>query len=340
MIIFNNLKSLIKKDKLFFVLLVSIFTVTTIAILFICDFYDSVIYNSKKNNTEIRTYTFICSNENINNNIELLFKSNNSNIENIYAVLENNKDTILAKYNLNENTKIEVGSYFSNEKAKEILLPSEASKKYRIGKEYIIQDVKYKIVGKGIGDFYEIPYKSLENTDTINSISLILRFNLSNKEIENTLNSAKKIFNVKDIVFPDESNIIDTSSFVKELLILAIVVILCLLNISFVFIGILERRKKQIGILFILGSSKKRIIRSYITEVVCIITPSFIICSLVSNYLVFPLLQYTSNNYFIRLNTDRYFLVYFYILMFLILILSAQSFRFFKKTPIEMRRGT
>lgn len=339
MLFFVNLKTLITKMKMFFYLMFIVFFVTTISILYIFCFYKSSIVKNNNYLEKLRSYTIEYNQSDIDVKLESFTDSNKNDIQRIYVVISNNDDLAISNYYGESPAEFKVlfGKYIDNN-SKQIIIPQEDGiSNENIGDYYYIGDEGFLIVGINNLNQYEFPYNALENKNLIQGFVIVTKDNLHGQKQKAFIEDIQNVFQTENIEVPNTEN--NNSPFGIELFVIFCLVLLGIINITFIYLCLLKKRKKQQAVFYILGCRKINIYIMYIGEILFLTTVFYLICYLSSKFVLFNILNQINNYLYLFLEFKDYLILYIIYSILIIIILLRQTIMFFNKSPYEMKRG-
>ena len=333
-----NLKTLVKKMPLYFIMIMSVLFFTIIGTMVIYNYYISSTMEKDNSFENTRSYSVAGSFFDIDNQLEALVENSRPVIQRVYVVIKNNDDTIISNY-FGESQmlfKVRLGRYLDDESANQIIIPHSTQNGVDlIGKEYSIGNREFLIVGISSIDAYEILYKSLEEKEKIEQVVVVAESNLKEREKNKLVDDINHIFQTEEINMPAN---ISTEMMHSDYFIMIGVILLGILNISFIYISIMEKRKKQRAIFYILGCRKPQLIALCLGEIFIITTISFLLCAGFSKFILFNIINAFDEFFYHALSLNQYFSLYLIYTLLIVFVLLYQLVKFFGKTPIELKR--
>ena len=338
MLLFLNLKTLVKKMPVYFymIILVLFFTITGT----ICSYNYFLTSNSEKalyRETE-RSYIIAGNFTDIDKSLNDLFNVHKNDIQRIYVTSLNNGDLVLSNY-FGESPmifKVQLGKYFGDDFSKQILIPfSTPNGTDYIGGLYNIGSEEYRIIGISSIEAYEVPYKALATKDEIDTIVVVAKDYMNKAAKEALITDIQRIFSEHQVSLPPSSGEMDLST---DLLALICIILLGLVNLSYIFLSIAEKRKKQQAIYIILGSTKRRIIATYLGEVMILITFVFLLSALFSKYVLYEILNKFDTFFYYVIDIRHHLLLFILYCVLVFVVLISRLLIHFRKTPFELMR--
>lgn len=303
MVIKLSLKSFFKANKLLSVTFLSLMIICFISLLFGINYgyCNSDFYNRYESKQKTYIINQIRPNKEISKSISTFIENNKSNLDYIYIYCNDvyydansqinnqiNMEIKLFQYiidELNNGLKAYYGKSFSQEDIengnKKIILSSQFGKEF-IGKEINIFNDVYEVIG--IADSNYIPLNSVNITDNeekvneiVIGISKIIKDNRKRDEFNNYM---KNTFPFGRVITPDEDykTIID---YLPMLIPTLLVVVICIINLGFLYVFFIKKKKRSLDIYKLCGASKYECIKILIVEFIILVTLSFISSSII-----------------------------------------------------------
>jgi ABC-type antimicrobial peptide transport system permease subunit len=218
-------------------------------------------------------------------------------------------------------------------KANEILIPESLmnAKGLTIGDEIEIENNAFVIVGskvKGTDEYLLVSHEYIENSEKPVQACIFLSTKLTFNEHKKIVQQITRIFKNKNVISPDYDSEISSKSLLSfiESILVFIMGIIC---VSALYSFMLEKRKKTISILSLLGFKTSNITSLILFESILIFITAFAFAAvfIYSYNMVF-------NNFFLDLGDFLSSAITFFIpyVCFYLLIVVPYS----KKTPIQM----
>lgn len=338
MLLFLNLKTLAKKMSIYFVMIVLVLFFTIIGAIVVYNYY--LISASEKDyyREKERSYSLSVEPFYIDEKLDMLLEIHHSDIQRIYVTVRNNNDYILSNY-FGESSmafKVQLGHFFDGNSTNQILIPASIQNGADyIGKTYTVGSEKFQVIGISSADVYEIPYQSLKIKDHIEQVVVVAKSSLKENVKEALVNNMKYIFQTEQIGMPSPTVKQEMSI---DYFITFGIILLGILNISYIYISVMEKRKKQQAIFYILGCSKPKLISLYLFEILIIITVVFCLCVVFSKFLLFNIFNALDEFYYHVINSAQYVSLYISCVSPTLFVLLCQFVHFFNKTPFELKR--
>ncbi|MDR1156850.1 MAG: ABC transporter permease [Oscillospiraceae bacterium] len=318
------------------IVLVVFFTVTGTIVVY--NYYLTSNLESRYYIEKERSYTISENFSDIDNQLETLLKEHRSDIQRIFVTFRNNNDTILSDY-FGESSmlfKVQLGRFFDDTAANQILIPTNTPNGADyIGQTYRIEDEEFQVIGISSIDAYEIPYQTLKVKERIGQVVVVVVHNLKEDSKKMLVNNIKRIFQTEQIEIPIPPI---NGALSVDYIIFFSIILLGILNLSYIYISIMEKRKKQQAIFHILGCSRPKLIGLYLSEIFIIVTVSFFLCALFSKFVLFNIFHAFDEFYYHVINVKQYFFLYVGYTSPILFVLLYQLVHFFRKTPFELKR--
>jgi hypothetical protein len=274
----------------------------------------------------------------IDNQLKALVEEYRSDIQRVIVAFRNNNDYILSDY-FGESTKlfkVQLGRFFDDPSANQILIPeSTQNGADYIGETYNIEGEEFEIIGISSIGAYEIQYQSLRVKERIEQVTIVTIEDLKKGSLEALLDGMRRIFQTKQIDMPAPPL---TDEMTPDYFIIFGIILLGMLNISYIYISIIEKRRRQQAVFYILGCNRPKLIGLYLLEIFTITTLSFSLCAVFSKFVLFHIFNALDEFYYHAINLEQYFFLYIIYISPMLVILLLQFIRFFDKTPLELKR--
>jgi hypothetical protein len=340
MLLFINLKVLLKKLGIFFYLITLVFVLTTVCILYIFAYSNSYIDYRNYTTESYRSYTVLQNNnKEFEEKLEKFMNANARDIRRIYAIISNKDGKTIANYYGKSVSKYPViyGSPATSEN--EIAVPyiNKNNINYSIGDSYQIQNKVYKITGISF-DTYEILYdRSLNESNLVQGWVIVSEKILTDSKQNDFVAKIKDVFQIDDIELPQTEQVQNDTNIVY--IIIFFLALLSVINLTFIYSCLLKRRKQQQAVFYILGCKKRKLYDIYIKEMVLVTSILYIICCILARFVLFDALTQLHPTFSLTLSFSEYLILFLIYVILLSIILTYQTALYFRKTPYEMKRG-
>lgn len=342
MLILLNIKTLIKNNKTMFYLIFIIFFVSSVGVIYIYNYYTLTETKNSVYFEKQRLYTIECGSEKIDEKLQFLVKKYSANLQRVYAYFNNESDAIIVNYfgEAAAKNKVIFGNYLSDNN-KEIIVPQYNSSSNKTNKNlddyYNIKDESFKVVGIGFTSQYEISYEKLNNKSLIQGVAIITNSFFTQSEKKQFSTEMKDIFDSEYVNFPAESS--NNPDSLLDWIIVFGLAFLGILNISFVYVSILEKRKKQQAVFYMLGCKKLHLYALYISEMLIISTIFYLLSVVFTRCILFSILVKINTEFVFVLGVNNICYLYSVFVIIMLVLFVIQSLKFFVKTPYEIKRG-
>ena len=205
-----------------------------------------------------------------------------------------------------KNVIISDGRYFTKEEYVSdeniVVMPADSDRTL-LNKEIDLFGKKYRVIGFFKQDNYlEVPIKTLDGNLKIKYINILNNDVLTSKMYYEIRDELRKVVNVDVNMTPLKSLDLYEMKFFDSMIYLSIAIaVASAINLAILFRYILNLRRKQFAIFLIMGSTKNKIRRMYVFEILIISVIIFLICILTYNYIFIPnlakFLKYISSAY-------------------------------------------
>lgn len=339
-LLFKNLKHLIVKDRLVFILFLVGQLLCIMSVMYEYTFLRS-------SNTHMSTDS---SHKTISVSIDGEYTA--EQVKNKINSIVDERDNISQLFFVNGDlhidcmypgTKIIVsaGKYFSKESfnagAKEIILSTGfATLDEHVGVGHTLDGEEYTIVGLTAGSYNIVPLNSYARVDELNDLNILLEAPPDDKEISSWSAYLAKLFPGCAVTPPERVN---ASVSQDALPIVGIIIFIAALNIAFIYRYILQRRKKQYAIFRLSGCSKAGMAFLSYAEVFIWAAAVFMLSAAFYMVIDSVIAKYWFEDYF-NFELDlrgalNLFLIY---IVITLLVYIPTISAFCKKNPLEMRR--
>ncbi|MCD8095728.1 MAG: hypothetical protein LUE12_06320 [Ruminococcus sp.] len=180
-----------------------------------------------------------------------------SGVDNVRITLESNDADIYAYYE-NSGTNISFGSYFNDDDSNQIIIGNLT---YlggeEIGSTVTVQSVDYLVVGKmNYVDHCEVNFSSLGNSKNISEVTVILKHPPSTAKKNSIYTELSELFPNAQITVPESTDYFSDYASDSSIYVTIALVIMALVNISYLYNYLLRRRKNTYAIYQICGCTK------------------------------------------------------------------------------------
>lgn len=135
-----------------------------------------------------------------------------------------------------------------------------------IGDTVKIGDDIYNVVGVRLFDYAEIPFQSIKNKDIVEKLVIETQTIPDNKEIASITEALQNNFSEFSVLAPSERNMLSEYSLDSKTLTTFVLLILAMINISYIFKVVISKRNSYYAISLCCGSTFRRMRTSLIAE--------------------------------------------------------------------------
>ena len=136
----------------------------------------------------------------------------------------------------------------------------------RIGDTVEIGDAVYNVVGVRMFEYAEIPVQSIKNNDIVENFVIETKIIPNNKEIQNIVEALQNSFPEHSVSAPLERNMLSEYSLDSKTLTTFVLLMLAMINISYIFKIVISKRNSYYAISLCCGSTFRRMRTSLIAE--------------------------------------------------------------------------
>ncbi len=128
----------------------------------------------------------------------------------------------------------------------------------RIGDTVKIGDDIYNVVGVRLFDYAEIPFQSIKNKDIVEKLVIETQTIPDNKEIASITEALQNNFSEFSVLAPSERNMLSEYSLDSKTLTTFVLLILSMINMSYIFKVVISKRNSYYAISLCCGSTFRR----------------------------------------------------------------------------------
>ena len=136
----------------------------------------------------------------------------------------------------------------------------------RIGDTIEIGNTLYNVVGVRMFEYAEIPVQSIKNNDIVEKLVIETKTIPNNKEIQNITEALQNNFPEFSVLAPSERNMLSEYSLDSKTLTTFGLLILAMINISYIFKVVISKRNSYYAISLCCGSTYRKMRISLIAE--------------------------------------------------------------------------
>lgn len=150
----------------------------------------------------------------------------------------------------------------------DIIIPHSEyqNKEIRIGDTVEIGDAIYNVVGVRMFEYAEIPIQSIMDNDIVEKLVIETKAIPNNKEIQTITEALQNSFCEYSVLAPSERNMLSEYSFDSKTLTTFVLLVLSMINISYIFKVVISKRNSYYAISLCCGSTFRRMRISLIAE--------------------------------------------------------------------------
>ncbi len=339
MLLLLNCRSLIRRAPLFFWLIVLVFGFTTIGLLFTANFWRARELESQAKDAAYFSYAVAPETGDLDAALAAFSAQEAETLQRLYVMLTNGSDRIVANYcgESKKTFKVFYGRPAEEGKA-EIVLPNpmEASAGgLSMGDTYLLGNTPLTVVGIGINDYYETVYSAAAGQGRIYGVVAVTKTQLTGRAQEDFAAHMAQAFG-GEVSLPEPMP--KGEILTLDMLLIFGLMVLGMFNLCFLFSAVLEKRRRQQSVFFLLGCGRGRLFSLYIGEMLLLVTLCFSLAALLTHFALLPLLHRLAPAFYACLTLGDYLGFYFASLLLSFALSSVQLVRHFRNTPFEMLR--
>lgn len=288
MVIFKSIVKFISAHKILYSIFVVCLTASCLSSLYVYAVFNSSSHKNIYSNKEFRTITIDLIDDNNINGIDNLAKHFVAEFETNNIYIYNNNQMVKAAY-LSGNSKVTFGRGFNENDQyaiKDEIIVNDILQQHEVGNYIVIDEIEYKIIGINlVNDIYnEITYNSFLNRYNITYITIELRDIPTDEQIKIIEQRIKELYPESTIAEPSKVNFLDYYADSTDYIIAVCIIVLSIINISYLYSYMLEDRKYQIYIYRLCGISNERLIQSLTSEIMFLSSLVYVISSIITYY--------------------------------------------------------
>jgi hypothetical protein len=347
-IIISNIKQFITTYRLIFVLFIISQLVSTLSIMFV---YSVVVSQQKEErdyNQRIRTFTvepMTGFDRLLDRKLYEIMDEKNDFIRDITVKLGDTVN-IHAKFTYPSSSPFYVsyGKYFTEEDflrgVKQVILSDRLTEgQKKVGDTFTINNREYEIIGMFSGAHYhEIPYKSIEDYNSISLIEIVLEEVPNKKDVEQWREYLHGKFPDAIIAVPEVQNLQYVAVNLYRSVSSIFIGLLAVLNFSYLYRYILLKRRGQYASLRICGCSIFKGALIYLSEVLFLSITQFGFSSIIFQAAIFPLSSNFHENLKYMLSPGDYLFLFAVYLTVILLVFTPIIIGFSRQKPVELWR--
>lgn len=340
-LILKNIVEFIK-NKIIFVLFSMGIVVTLLVVLFLYNIYANMNASDPSMQSKYQVATISLSGLTVEE-IDRAFTQLNSQREDIafaFSIFQDG-DNMIAATHMNAPYNYS-GRYFKNEEidagAAVAILAGSLHEAYNENTHMIIKGKPYKILAYSDRFYTEIPFYSLEGDAELDTMQILFKNMLSQSRIKILERELAQAFPGAFINPPSEPDLRAVSQNLYRSALSALILIVALLNISFLYQYILKKREKCYGVYRICGCSAFKGFFLYFLEIVLLTTILYIFTVLIFHFGVERLLPFINKTLTYSLFLLDYLIIYVPFILLVSIIFIPVIIGFNRKKPIELLR--
>ncbi len=347
--ILQNLKSFITKRKSIFIFFILAQIVTLIGVFITYNYMEQEVSTQKSYYDDMRTYTVMLSNsKDIDKKLSDILKQYDG-IQHIKTVSYEGEYIVYGEYygKSGKEFTVNLGDNLSESDItsgnKNILIPDKAFiyeettlSDLKIGDTYNLNGIAYKIIGLTMDGCFYIPFNSMEeeNKNQIMGVCVTTNKELSLSEAEQLTNILSNIFEDSVITPPQGEYGSEFNTF--KMFVFFVILLLCLgiFNLSYLYIFILEQRKKQYAVFQICGCTKLRGALIYLAEILILSIIAYLAALLLFRFVVLPFVIVMDSMTFLAMSGQSYILLFIFYILIMLLIFLPCIVRYTSKSAV------
>ncbi len=352
--IFQNIRGFMTRHTAVFSAFSLLLIFSVCSALYTVNFLNNIIRNNEQSLEDERTYILAVNDAELDVKLKRLLSENEA-LSHVYCVINNGGEAVIADYYGHRYGRegVSYGEAFSEsdltEGAEKVILPNypyllssglldEAHTRYNIGDSYEIGGVEYKAVGIGLlSEFaYQIPYNSISDKSSVSNIAVATKSTGDTAEIEEFSKYLGELFGGDVIKQPEPSESSSESwKYSVEVLLIIGIMSMSIFNLAYMYIYILDTRKKEIAVNRISGQTVFSAVFTAGGEVLIISTAGYLISVIFMKIILFPLLRNEGFLFADSIDAFQYFVIYImFMLIYAAVFLPAIVYQV-KKPPKE-----
>lgn len=340
-LIFKNLQTLIIHKPVIFILFSVSVIASLTAVMYLYSIHASIRSSTSTYQAAYRTVQAdfpSMTKSGLETSLKTL-SGGNFGIEAIRAVLVRDGQTYVASYTYKSDNYS--GLYFSKEDfyagKKQIVPAKSLYDKWKDLKEVKVLGGTYEILAFSDRAYSEIPFYSLDSSCEIKGLYMTLSETLSQSRLNALRDKLTALFPTATLQLPQEPDLSLASRNLYESFSSIAVVLLALLNISYLYRYILLSRKKPYAVYRVCGCTRARGMRLYAGELFLLSTLLFLVSAAVFKVGIqplFPCINKDALTY--RLFVSDYFVLYLFFLLAVAVVFLPTILSFSAKKPVAL----
>lgn len=322
----KSLINFIRAYKLIFFIFVLCIFVTVISTIYICAVFSANQYKNVSENSAYRLFRISNLSDTLTDEKLKQMRDIRMPISMITMYFDELEIKANYIYPLDSYRFVILGNYFTEDdfvSGSKYIVINNPTEETHVGGTVDIDNIEYVVIGinQSNGYYYnEIPFASVDDYSRITRISLQLNEIPSYEQKKEVLSLLKSLFPTSIVSEPVTVDIIVIASNMTEYLICICIILLAVLNTSYLYQYILEKRQKQFVIMRITGCSKVRYCFIALSEVLLVSGISFILCCFISDIFISHIFSEINGNMQYTLTIHHYFSIF---LFYLIIVFTV-----------------
>lgn len=306
--VFRNLFDFITHHAFVFVIFLLLFIVSVCSVLYTINFLQNTTYGEYRSSEDERAFVVQVKDVDLTRKLQALIGERKAELQHVYCIVSNEDDVIIADFYGHRFNRdgVSVGSWFSEEDfargAKKIILPNyqyiysqsdiDAKDMLSIGDTYYIGETAYQAIGMGLLDVgFQVPYNSIDDTSIVTNVVVAL-YEIKNKEVvKEFAEYLSELLYGQVVAMPTEfkQNSFFVAHPIETILIVGIMSV-SVFSLVYIYIYILETRKREIAIQRIVGQNITSAIFHYYAEVFLLSSLSYLLSVILVKFGILHLL--------------------------------------------------
>lgn len=339
-LIMKNLCGFIK-NKVVFVLFSMALVISLLVVLFIYSIFASI--NSQgmrfQTNYQVATIDFMepAQKEMVSASMEELNRQRDDMAQ-VFFIFQDGENMITASFTGSPYNY--GGRYFSKKDletgtALAILAASLYDEYHESGKITINNQI-YDILAFSDRPFSEVPLKALPPETEIGAVQILFKNMLSQSMIKTLDKQIKSVFPNAYVALPSEPDLQSVSTNLYRSYVSLLIIILALINLSFLYRYILKKREKSYGVYRICGCSRLKGILLYYAEILILTTGIYILTCLLYHFSIQRFASLINNALTYSLFPIDYIILYWLYVLFVSLIFIPVIVLYNFKKPVDL----
>lgn len=347
--ILQNLKSFITKKKSIFIFFILAQIVTLVGVFVTYNYMEQEVSTQKSYYDDVRTYTVMLSDsKDIEENLSDVLKQYD-NIQHIYTVSYEGEYIVYGEYygKSEKEFTVSLGDDLSESDMtngnKNMLIPNKtltyedtSLSNLKIGDTYNLNGVAYKIIGSALDGCFHIPFHSMEeeSKNQIMGVCITTNKELSPSDSEQFIYMLSAIFEDAVITPPQAEYGSEFNTF--KIFVFVVILLLCLgiFNLSYLYIFVLEQRKKQYAVFQICGCTKLRGALIYLAEILLLSVMAYSVSLLLFRFVVLPFVIAMDSMTFLAMSVQSYILLFIFYVLIILLVFLPCIVRYTSKSAV------